>query len=154
MKRIYAAYTSLLITAFFYPACSADVVSVLQKPDSRFGETEILNYEYTNRYYIDDIRRNHFLINIEIEKPLIINVRLPEMDPVYMDSPITGSAIVLMTSDRNGKIINYKFIKKAGLGLDAYVEKMIPKIEIKPIRHRGERGPSVFSARFVFTESR
>lgn len=153
MKYFFAAITSFLIFASSQVSCSTVSISSPQKSDSRFGDTEILNYEYTNKYYVEDIRRSHFLINIEIGKPLIVNIELPKMDPIYINSPITGTAIVRITTDNNGKITNYSFIKKAGLGLDDYVEKMISKIEIRPIRHKGERGSSDVIARFVFSEN-
>lgn len=120
------------------------------KTDSRLGSREILNYEYSNDYYIHEIRKEHFLLNIEIDKPVIIDMKSVEVDNIYPVSGVRGEAIVHFVTNDKGMVSEYNFRKRAGLDLDKYVILLIKNMKIKPISHRGVNGSSEFIARFVF----
>ena len=120
------------------------------KTDGRLGSKEILNYEYSNDYYIHEIKREHFLLNIEIDKPAIIYMKSENLDNIYPVSGIRGEAIVRFIADDKGIVTDYSFRKRAGLDLDKYIIDIIKTMKIKPVSQRGVNGSSEFIARFVF----
>jgi hypothetical protein len=144
--------SAAILTALILLSCQSTSISNFQTPEKNFGENETLNYEYANTYYAEEIRNAHFLLNIEIEKPLIIKIELPKMDLLHRSSPICGTAIVKISTDSGGAVVSYTFVKRAGLDLDGYVDEMLKSAKIKPLYLRGERGASDFLARFIFTE--
>lgn len=139
----------LLLIIVFFTGCASSNNKVNQL-DQRFCETLILNYEKTNKYYVHQVRRDHFLLNIEIKNPVIIKIPKVVLDNIYVYSGVTGSSIIRFKVNNKGKVIVYSIKKRAGLGLDLYIKKIIKCIEIKPLFHRGEKGNSEFDIRFVF----
>ncbi|MBN2040187.1 MAG: hypothetical protein JW864_09110 [Spirochaetes bacterium] len=140
--------TVIILLLLIY-SCSVND-SLYLKTDDRLGSREILNYEYSNDYYIHQIRREHFLLNIEIDKPALIDPESVKIDSIYSASKISGEAIVHFTTDDRGRVTDFDFRKRAGLDLDQYITVIIKKLKIKPVSHRGVNGPSEFIARFVF----
>jgi hypothetical protein len=138
----------VLCILFFIPHCSANN-SFFIETNNRSGSKEILNYEYTNDFYIHELRRNHFLLNIEIDKPVIIEIGPVNIDTIYSAAGIRGDAIIHFKIDNRGKITGYTFRKRAGLNIDRYVVRIIKKMKIKPVSHRGLNGNSEFIARFI-----
>jgi hypothetical protein len=139
----------ILMLHLFLLCCTAKNSDYMQI-DKRAGSSEILNYEYSNKYYAAQIRREHFLLNIEIDEPVIIELDSPLVDDIYFVSQIRGDAIVRFQVNESGKVISYAFRKRAGLYLDRYIIEVINKIKIKPVSHRGEKGTAEFNARFIF----
>jgi hypothetical protein len=154
MKEI--KYTALLAVCagMFLVSCATEKNTRHQKDDPRFGDTESVNYEYTNKNIVDDVRDAHYLVNVEIEEPAVITVQFPEISGIHADAPVSGSALVRITTDAEGKVLAYSFVKRAGLGLDEYVDRLMKSIVVKPIMRKGEKSGSVFTARFVFRERR
>jgi hypothetical protein len=140
---------TVIILFLLIPHCSAHN-SFSLKSSRRTGSKEILNYEYTNDYYIHEIRRNHFLLSIEIDKPVIVESGSVNMDTIYPAAGIRGEAILHFRTDKTGKVTGYRFRKRAGLGMDRFVVKLIKNIKIKPVSHRGSTGDSEFIAKFTF----
>lgn len=141
---------NIIMPLFILPAGCNTYNESYMLNDPRYSTGETLNYEYSNRYYVQEIQRDHFLINIDIDKPAIIEIPSPVIDSIYPDSDISGEAIVCFKTDRDGRVMSYEIIKRAGLGLDRYVISIIKEIKIKPLSHRGEDGSSEFGATFVF----
>ena len=133
-------------------SCTSKASRTNQIIDNRFGDTEIMNYEYTNRGLSSEAADIHYLVNTEIDDPSVVSVKFPDIGGVHAAAPAEGYAIVQFTSDANGKMVKYRFVKRAGLGLDNYVEKMVQGIEIIPLVHKGEKRSSVFNVRFIFRE--
>lgn len=141
--------TVFIILIFLIPRCSTKK-SLYLKTDNRLGSKKILNYEYSNDYYIHEIKREHFLLNIEINQPSLIDIKPAPIDNIYPVSGTRGEAIVRFITDKKGKVVDYNFQKRAGLNLDKYIVLLIKTIKIKPISHRGVNGSSEFIVRFVF----
>jgi hypothetical protein len=146
------AFRMVILCALVFLSCATDTGRRYQEIDGRFGDTETLNYEYANKSVTDEVREAHYFVNIEIEDPAIASVTFPEIGDIHTVTPVTGSAIVQFTTDISGKVLSHRFVKRAGVGLDAYVEAMIGGIIVRPVMHRGEKGGSVFNVRFVFCE--
>ena len=142
------AFSLLLLSS---ASCSSKK-GVTQITDNRFGDTESLNYEYTNDSMSAEARQLHYLINTEIDDPSVISVTFPDVGGVHSAAPAEGSAIVQFTADAYGNVIKYRFVKRAGLGLDNYVEMMVKGVKIEPLVHKGEKRSSVFNVRFIFRE--
>jgi hypothetical protein len=140
------------IIILIFAGCASANPGYMQA-DRLSGDSEILNYEYSNRYFAEQIRKEHFQLNIEIDEPALITINPDDIDDIYSVADIRGDAIVAFKTDENGKIVSYKIKKSAGLGLDKYVKDIINKLKIKPVSHRGINGNSQFNARFIF-ESR
>lgn len=150
MKRL---TVMTLAAMFMLPAgCSPGILGSLQTEDPRSGSREILNYEYANRALTDGVRAAHYLINIEIEGPYIIRTGSPSFRKIDSDARICGSALVRISTEGTGRVTGYTFVKRAGLGLDRYVEAMMKEISVDPLRRKGESESSEFIARFVFAE--
>jgi hypothetical protein len=154
MKEI--KYTALLAmcAGVILLSCAAEKNTRYQKDDPRFGDTESFNYEYTNRNIVDDAREAHYLVNVEIEEPEIVYMQFPAINDIHIDAHVNGSALVRITTDAGGKVLQYTFVKRAGLGLDEYVDKIMSSIIVKPVLRKGEKSGSVFTACFVFRERR
>lgn len=142
----------LSIAAVFF-ACASNPDRAHQVIDERFGDSEILNYEYTNRGISEEVRDIHYLVNTEIDDPAVVKVSFPDIGGVHAAAPAGGSAIVQFVTDAEGKVVSYRFVKRAGLGLDEYVEKMVKSVAVEPLVLRGEKCGSVFNVRFVFSVS-
>jgi len=141
-----------LVCVTVLASCASGSGIDFQVSDKKFGDTETLNYEYSNKGLVDDVREDHYLINTEIDDPVVVRVTFPDIKDIHVDAPITGSAIVQFVTDDEGKIISHRFVKRAGVGLDDYVEKTITGISVKPVVHKGEKRGSVFNVRFIFRE--
>ncbi len=118
--------------------------------DRKFGDSEIFNYEYMNRYIAKEIRREHFLLNIVIDSPMVIDLPDEKFENIYPLAGITGDAVVFIKLNDKGKVTDYSFIKRAGLGLDDYVDFIIKNINFRPVSHKGTYGTSSICARFIF----
>jgi hypothetical protein len=154
MKEIKYSILSAVCAAMILMSCATEKSTRYQKEDARFGSTESVNYEYTNKNIVDDAREAHYLVNVEIEDPSIAYIQLPEINEIHVAAPVNGSALVQITTDAGGKVLKYAFVKRAGLGLDEYVDKIMSSIVVKPVMRKGEKSGSVFTARFVFCERR
>ncbi len=131
------------------PHCSPEG-SLYLKTDRRLGSKEILNYEYSNDYYVHEIRREHFFLNIEIDKPALLDIKPVSIDNIYPVSGVRSEAMVSIITDAQGRVTHYGFRKRAGLEMDRYVILLIKSMRIKPVSQRGVNGSSEFTARFVF----
>ena len=135
----------------FLLSCASNNITN-QISDDRFGDTETLNYEYTNRGLSPEAKQIHYLVNTEIDDPLVVRVTFPNIKGIHPAVPAEGLAIVQFTSNGRGEVLKYRFVKRAGLGLDDYVEAMVKGIKIEPLVHKGEKRGSVFNVRFIFRE--
>ncbi|HNX58799.1 MAG TPA: hypothetical protein PKK43_06855, partial [Spirochaetota bacterium] len=104
-------------TAVILISCASDPGRGYQVIDERFGDTETLNYEYTNMGLSEEVRDVHFLVNTEITDPAVVKVILPDVGGIHTAAPVEGSAIVQFVTDSEGKVVSYRFVKRAGLGL-------------------------------------
>jgi hypothetical protein len=154
MKEIKCKIICAVCFCFMFLSCTADKNMRYQKDDPRFGDTESVNYEYTNKNIAGDVREAHYLVNVEIEEPEIAYVQFPALKDIHIDAPANGSALVIITTDAGGKVLKYEFVKRAGLGLDTYVDAIMSTIVVKPVLRKGEKSGAVFTARFVFRERR
>ncbi len=136
----------------FLLSCASSKNITNQISDERFGDTETLNYEYTNRSLSSEAEQIHYLVNTEIDDPLVVRVTFPNIKGIHPAVPAEGLAIVQFTSNERGEVLKYRFVKRAGLGLDDYVETMVKGIKIEPLVHKGEKRGSVFNVRFIFRE--
>lgn len=136
----------------FLLSCASNKNISNQITDDRFGDTETLNYEYTNRGLSTEAKHIHYLVNTEIDDPLVVKVTFPNIGGIHAAAPAEGLAIVQFTSNERGEVLKYRFVKRAGLGLDDYVETMVKSIKIEPLVHKGEKCGSVFNVRFIFRE--
>ena len=137
----------VLLMLFF--SCSS---SFYQTRDRVSGETEFLNYEYSNLYYSHKLKKEHFLLNIELNKPAVVSLADIDFKAVEWHSPVTGSSIVRVTVDKNGKVITYSVVKYAGAGLDGYLESVIKSSKFKPVEHREEPQECDFLLKVVFRD--
>ena len=153
LMRIAGLMIVYVSIAAVFIACASSPDRARQVIDERFGDSETLNYEYTNRGISDEARDIHYLVNTEIDDPSVVKVSFPDIGGVHMAAPVEGSAIVQFVTDAEGKVVSYRFVKRAGLGLDEYVEKMVKSVAVEPLVHRGEKCGSVFNVRFVFSVS-
>ncbi len=114
-----------------------------------FGETEILNYEYSNKYFLDDVRSAHFYANINIDKPY--SVEFPDMvfGDIYDLSEVNTSAVTRVYLDSAGRVKSFNFIKRPGLGLDRVVENIITKMRFVPLYHKSEPYDSSLYVRII-----
>jgi len=135
----------------FLLSCASNNITN-QISDDRFGDTETLNYEYTNRGLSPEAKQIHYLVNTEIDDPIVVRVTFPNIKGIHPAVPAEGLAIVQFTSNERGEVLKYRFVKRAGLGLDDYVETMVKGIKIEPLVHKGEKRGSVFNVRFIFRE--
>ncbi len=139
---------TVIIVLLLIPCCSPEG-SLYIKTDKRLGSREMLNYEYSNAYYLHEIRRNHFFLNIEINKPVLLDIKPVSVDNIYPVSGVRGEAIVSFIADEEGNVTHYSFRKRAGLEMDKYIIQLIKSMRIKPVSQRGANGSSEFTARFV-----
>ncbi len=146
MKKI---LSTILLFTFFIQCKALD--NNLIDPEYKTSSSTILNYEdASNKYTIDSIGA-HFKIRIDIEKPYIINSVKHELDKIYYTSGIEGSTIFSVKIDRSGKIVDYKIIKTAGLGLDKAAVEIIKGIQLSPVSKEGYNFQASANLRIVFT---
>ena len=107
----------LLLVSFFLTCASGttgpgkDVVERKFKTSGR----SILNYEDAAKKFTIDVKRSHFLIHIEIEKPCIIKSARYDVNKIYRVSGIEGTAVYRVSLSSNGKILSYEQVKRAAL---------------------------------------
>lgn len=153
MKQFRVKIIIPVLFLFLAAACKENVIRN-QTPDPQTGSTEIMNYEYTNLYYRDEIARTHFDLNVEIDIPAIIKIPELQINPVLKSAVVSGTVIAQIETDAAGKVTNFTITKRGGLGLDETVEQIIPLMEIRPMRHKDQSGASKFFIRFIFSEHR
>lgn len=152
MRRLNHLLILISSMTVFLLSCASNKSFTNQVSDDRFGNTETMNYEYTNRGLSTEAKRIHYLVNTEIDDPLVVRVTFPNIKGIHPAVPAEGLAIVQFTSNERGEVLKYRFVKRAGLGLDDYVEMMVKNIKIEPLVHKGEKRGSVFNVRFIFRE--
>ncbi|MDA3901352.1 MAG: energy transducer TonB [Spirochaetes bacterium] len=123
-----------------------------QTRDTVAGDSELLNYEYSNHFYSHELRKEHFFLNIELNQPAVIEFAEIDFGMVEIHAPITGSSLVRITVDRSGRVIRYNVLKYAGAGLDDYLEKVARASRFRPVEHREEPQECDFILKVVFRE--
>ncbi|HRX15156.1 MAG TPA: energy transducer TonB [Spirochaetota bacterium] len=124
--------------------------SFYQTRDNVSGNTEVLNYEYSNLYYSHKLKKEHFSLNIELNKPAVVTLSNIDFKPVERHSPVIGASLVRVTVDKNGRVINYSIVKYAGAGLDGYLESVIRSSKFRPVEHKEEPQECDFILKVVF----
>ncbi len=112
--------------------------------DKSHGNTDRLNYDYTNRYYRTKVQKDHFTLALTVVSPVHLTFGQTEFDPVHLRAGAEGGAVVRIEVDRAGRVTSMQFEKRAGAGLDSYVEEIIQSSRFTPVRHRGEDQNSSF----------
>lgn len=131
----------LLIPLFMFQ-CKQYKSAIIK--DNVFVESKTgLNYSKTSYNSMNAVIDYHYRINMEIEKPYIISYTpLTDLPPVYGYSGIEGVSVLKVKINNKGKIISYKIVKRAGLGLDEIAVKIFKNIKISPLFHKSIAGSS------------
>ncbi len=146
MKKI---ITTIILFALFIQCKSLD--NNLIDPEYKTSGSTILNYEDASKKYTIDSIDAHFRIYIDIEKPYIIKSVKYGLDEIYYTSGIEGSAIFRVKINRSGKIVDYRIIKTAGLGLDKAAVEIIKGIQLSPVSKEGYNYKASANLRIVIT---
>ncbi len=143
--KLFIVTVSLVLAA----SCSPSFYQQRQKVN---GTTEVFNYEYTNTYYVSELRNTHFTVNVLIVEPYIASFPQKDFGRVYAAADIDAVAICDVTIRADGSVANYDIRKKAGLGLDKYTRDLISSMKFKPLTHKGVDHPAKFRVVLHYTK--
>lgn len=121
------------------------------KREYRTSGKSLLNYEDAAAQFTIDNIRSHFLVHIEIEKPYIMKSAQYNVDKIYRISGIEGTAIYRVSLSSTGKVLSYKLIKKAGLGLDTIAGEIIKTMKLYPGYKSAASGKTTVFVRIIFS---
>ncbi len=146
--KIVSWLCSLFLVLIHCVSCS----NQLQTRDASQGDTEILNYSYTNEYFKESVRRDHFQIAVTVDSPAVIDFGETDFHPVHVRAGAECSAIVKITVTPAGKVSTLQFVNRAGAGFDEYIEEIIRKSTFKPVEYKGKKQNSGFIVHVVIRE--
>lgn len=130
-------------------ACSS---TSYQARDKSHGETDLLNYSYTNEYFKKSVQKEHFRLSVSVDSPAIIKFGKPSYNPVHIRAGAEGNAVLRIAVTPGGQVTSIQFIKKAGVGLDKYIEETIRKSKFIPVVYKGKEQNSGFIVNVVIKE--
>lgn len=147
LKKIIFMFMNILL----FLACTSNDknVSVL-KPEFRTSPHSVLNYEDASRSIYEETLNDHYQTRTEVEHPSIIQAVSNTIRTIYLKSEIEGFFIASAEADVHGKIISYKVVKNAGLGLDQIAISVLTNLKISPPYHFGKPYPSQLTLSIYF----
>jgi TonB family protein len=123
-----------------------------QKAEKSHGESDRLNYSYTNDYLKHTVQRDHFLLAITVDSPMLIDFGKAPVDPVHIRAAARGNTVLKVRVSSSGQVQTVQVVKRAGVGLDEYAEKIVRSSKFVPVRHRGKDQNSSFLVNVEFKE--
>lgn len=144
MKR-----TVLTMIVFLLASCSP---AFYQRQERTSGTTEVLNYEYTNSYYVTELRNTHFAVNVLIIEPYVVSVPQKNYGKIYDSAQIDAVAVCEVSLRADGSVEKYEIQKSAGIGLDRYTKELLSSMKFKPLSYKGGDHPSKFRIVLHYTK--